>query len=86
MDDARTAIQSAGDNAASLATDVGRRAREVADKAGQAASRASEWMREQRLAEQATTYVTENPAKALGVAVAAGALLAFLLTRRRQWP
>ncbi len=86
MDNARSAIQSAGDNAASVANDLGRRARDVADKASHAASRASDWMRDQRLAEQATTYVTQNPAKAIGVAVAAGALLAFLLTRRRDWP
>jgi len=86
MDNARTAIQSAGDSAASLANDLGRKACDVADRTSQAASRASEWMRHQRLAEQATTYVTDNPAKAVGVAVVAGALLAFLLTRRGQWP
>lgn len=86
MDEVRSGIQSAGDNAASLANDLGRRARDAADKASQAAARASDWMREQRLAEQATTYVTENPARAIGVAVAAGALVAFLLTRRRHWP
>jgi len=86
MDDATNAVQSAKRSAAVMADDVSRRARDAMDKAGIAAERASEWMREQRLAENATAYVTANPAKAIGAAVVAGALLAYLFTRKKNWP
>ena len=90
MDDARNTMESAGRGAASMANDFGRRAKDVADKVADKASdmtdRASDWMREQKIAENATSYVVENPAKAIGIAVAAGAILALLFSRRRQWP
>lgn len=86
MEDATSTLQSAGRSAASVANDFGRRAREVADRAGEAAGRAEKWVREQKLAETATSYVLENPAKAIGVAVVAGAVLAMLFSRRRNWP
>lgn len=86
MDDAASGLQAAGRNAASMANDLGRRARDAADKAGEVAGRAGDWVREQKLAESATSYVVENPGKAVGIAVAAGAVLALLFSRRRPWP
>ena len=86
MEDLTRAADSAGRSASSLADEVTRRARDLADRAGTAAGRASDWMREQKLAENASTYVNANPGKALGVALLAGALLAFLFTRKKNWP
>lgn len=86
MDDLTRAAESAGRGASSLADEVSRRARDIADSAGTAAGRASDWVREQKLAENASAYVNANPGKALGAALIAGALLAFLFTRRKNWP
>ena len=86
MENASSAFETAGKQATSLADDVSRRARDVADRATSAAERAAEWVRQQKLGENAAAYVTSNPAKALGVALAAGALLAFLFTRKKNWP
>jgi ElaB/YqjD/DUF883 family membrane-anchored ribosome-binding protein len=86
MDDLTRAMDSTGRSASSLAGEVSRRARDLADRAGTAAGRASDWVREQKLAENATTYVNDNPGKAVVAALVAGALLAFLFTRKKNWP
>lgn len=86
MENASGAMESAGKTAASLAGDMSRRARDVADRAAVAAERASDWVRQQKLAENATAYVTANPVKAVSAAILAGALIAFLFTRRKHWP
>ena len=90
MDNVSSSAQSAAQRAASrfdsVADNVTQRARDVMDDVAERAGRASDWVREQKIAENASAYVSSNPAKALGAAVVAGALLAYLFTRKKNWP